>query len=686
MDIRLLDLEVLMHVVPQTLWLHGTAKRATLLGGGESGLYNERMPVRVWAPITSVPGYNFKTADLKSAHLGCGHTTTSSDSSPPTMQHQTKQEPDAVTLVTTVVTQLFDTLAKSGDNASVTLTAEWKTVGQTGNTEKGTPEINKTMVWIGRDDGELRQKDGKGKGLIQGEQELARETGALLGSLASLHKTKNCCHRRMQERQGQWVHNLPCRRMRTPLGPLQQQLSVTTMEHLLAMRRDSFSAYVSSARREGAEMAEVGVGSDDEGARGRDGIAKGGSALNARVDLHGGEQEVLLPGSVKTKDMCDEGLGCHLFVGVLSLPRFEGVLVLTQPSIDDGSRLGDESKGDGRSSCEPGKMLCNGVRGDSSTDGSNVAIDVGSVDCGTPEINKTTVWIGRANGKLRQEDGKGKVTLAYIQGRNLRKHMEEWHRANPGQIAAPQMMVDTHANYSYAQLLNHLIIKERQKCLDKENRVLENMRQAQYALQTRAQARRAAKAGGPIDEPEQLIRMQRHTKKPYSDRRPWTQPATPGPGTAALTTLKYDQAAFTTHVHRHTACSGHICAPQHDRISGLDLSSGAQPLSTVNSTRNPRARTCVPIGLGLHLSKGATNTAVFCLVFGLAPVHPLIWVLIKARNPEYEHISRLTFRHFGLLVCSHPKYECVGPWEMVMDCSLGSSQYTRAPEAVLQQV
>ncbi|KAJ7677306.1 hypothetical protein B0H17DRAFT_1207066 [Mycena rosella] len=73
---------------------------------------------------------------------------------------------------------------------------------------------------------------------------------------------------------------------------------------------------------------------------------------------------------------------------------------------------------------------------------------------------------------------------------------------------------------------------------------------------------------------------------------------------------------------------------------------GARPLFAVDPTRirsNPRARTCVPVGSGLHLSKGTTNTVVFCLVFGLAPVHPLIRVLAKARHPEYKRISHLTF-------------------------------------------
>ncbi|KAJ7455161.1 hypothetical protein FB451DRAFT_1049110 [Mycena latifolia] len=100
-----------------------------------------------------------------------------------------------------------------------------------------------------------------------------------------------------------------------------------------------------------------------------------------------------------------------------------------------------------------------------------------------------------------------------IQGHNLRERMEEWHRINPGQIAAPQLMLDTHANYPSP---NRLTIEERQKSIDEENQVLENMRQAQYALQTRAQARRVAEAGGPVEELERPIRQTFQPLKPPS--------------------------------------------------------------------------------------------------------------------------------------------------------------------------
>jgi hypothetical protein len=83
--------------------------------------------------------------------------------------------------------------------------------------------------------------------------------------------------------------------------------------------------------------------------------------------------------------------------------------------------------------------------------------------------------------------------------------MQEYHRLNPEQMAAPQMMLDTHQNFAYMQNSNSLSIEDRQKNLAEEFETLENMRQAQY-IQTKAQARRAADAGGPIEEPEQPIR------------------------------------------------------------------------------------------------------------------------------------------------------------------------------------
>ncbi|KAJ7611955.1 hypothetical protein B0H17DRAFT_1221100 [Mycena rosella] len=87
------------------------------------------------------------------------------------------------------------------------------------------------------------------------------------------------------------------------------------------------------------------------------------------------------------------------------------------------------------------------------------------------------------------------------------------------------------------------------------------------------------------------------TKKPHSDRHPQTRPATPGPGTvalttlehnwAALTTLEYDQAALTMHIHGHAARSRRIRTPQHDRILGLDLVLWGTAIVRCRLHRNP---------------------------------------------------------------------------------------------------
>ncbi|KAJ7695360.1 hypothetical protein B0H17DRAFT_1271834 [Mycena rosella] len=49
---------------------------------------------------------------------------------------------------------------------STTSGYEWKTVGQTDNTAKDTPKINKTTVWIRRDGDKLQTDDGKDEGTL----------------------------------------------------------------------------------------------------------------------------------------------------------------------------------------------------------------------------------------------------------------------------------------------------------------------------------------------------------------------------------------------------------------------------------------------------------------------------------------------------------------------------------------
>ncbi|KAJ7602190.1 hypothetical protein DFH06DRAFT_1024174 [Mycena polygramma] len=111
-----------------------------------------------------------------------------------------------------------------------------------------------------------------------------------------------------------------------------------------------------------------------------------------------------------------------------------------------------------------------------------------------------------------KRDVNGKVVLpsgafvpGHFQGRNLRERFQEYHRANPGQTAVAQMMLDTRPKSTFAQTSGMLSIEERQRRLEQEMQDLDNLRHAQF-IQTRAQAQRSAEAGGPIEEPEQPIR------------------------------------------------------------------------------------------------------------------------------------------------------------------------------------
>ncbi|KAJ7895410.1 hypothetical protein B0H13DRAFT_1885620 [Mycena leptocephala] len=118
---------------------------------------------------------------------------------------------------------------------------------------------------------------------------------------------------------------------------------------------------------------------------------------------------------------------------------------------------------------------------------------------------------------LCKRDINGKVVLPsgafvprHIQGRNLRECMQEYHRLNPEQMAAPQMMLDTHQNFAYMQNSNSLSIEDRQKNLAEEFEALENMRQAQY-IQTRAQA--------PVVPAEAEVLAPRAPEHPYAKAR-----------------------------------------------------------------------------------------------------------------------------------------------------------------------
>ncbi|KAJ7917640.1 hypothetical protein B0H13DRAFT_1582480, partial [Mycena leptocephala] len=128
----------------------------------------------------------------------------------------------------------------------------------------------------------------------------------------------------------------------------------------------------------------------------------------------------------------------------------------------------------------------------------------GCIYCSGPHYigNHDTVTADAQAGYCKR-DINGRVVLPsgvfvprHIQGHNLCERIQEYHRTNPNQVAAAQMMLDMRATFPYVQAPNRLTIEERQQCLDQENEALEKLRQAQY-IQTRGQARRAAEAGGP---------------------------------------------------------------------------------------------------------------------------------------------------------------------------------------------
>ncbi|KAJ7927302.1 hypothetical protein B0H13DRAFT_2556765, partial [Mycena leptocephala] len=177
----------------------------------------------------------------------------------------------------------------------------------------------------------------------------------------------------------------------------------------------------------------------------------------------------------------------------------------------------------------------------------------GCIYCSGPHYigNCDTVTADAQAGYCKR-DVNGRVVLPsgafvprHIQGHNLRERIQEYHRTNPNQIAAAQMMLDTHQNFTYTHHgSNRLTIEERQRCLDQENEALEKLCQSQY-IQTRAQARHAAEAGGPVEEPEQPIRRFLPRPRPVVDSTP--APSVPNRFAAAPARAE----APTLHIPEH---------------------------------------------------------------------------------------------------------------------------------------
>ncbi|KAJ7360673.1 hypothetical protein DFH08DRAFT_1030769 [Mycena albidolilacea] len=133
-------------------------------------------------------------------------------------------------------------------------------------------------------------------------------------------------------------------------------------------------------------------------------------------------------------------------------------------------------------------------------------------------------------GKCKR-DSDGRVTLPSgafvprrIEGRNLRARIEEWHRQNPGQLAAAQLMLElaTHHLSEPPSTASTVPPTANTFQLSEEERIRSLEREI-YALRTRAQARRAIAAGEPVETPEQPVRA---TSPPAAAPNP--APAPPG--------------------------------------------------------------------------------------------------------------------------------------------------------------
>ncbi|KAJ7278317.1 hypothetical protein C8J57DRAFT_1576773 [Mycena rebaudengoi] len=112
-------------------------------------------------------------------------------------------------------------------------------------------------------------------------------------------------------------------------------------------------------------------------------------------------------------------------------------------------------------------------------------------------------------GKCKR-DTEGRVTLPsgafvphHVEGRNLRVRIEEWHRQNPGQIAAAQLMLELATKH----LLSPSTTTSTTTFTLSEEERIKSLEHEIFALRTRSQARKAAAAGEPVETPEQPIRI-----------------------------------------------------------------------------------------------------------------------------------------------------------------------------------
>ncbi|CAK5276435.1 unnamed protein product [Mycena citricolor] len=168
-----------------------------------------------------------------------------------------------------------------------------------------------------------------------------------------------------------------------------------------------------------------------------------------------------------------------------------------------------------------------------------------------------------------------------IPGVNLRARIEEWHKQNPGQLAAGQMMLEvpTHLSSSYPASSQSnpaatFVLSEEERLASLEKEI--------FAIRTRAQARRALAAGASgesVEEPEQPVR---------ASVPPPTPPAPPiAPAVPPSIMTRPTKENSPEHPYAHIRDAAY--APPRDR------NVGAKPPVHAAKKNDPAYRTTAPI-------------------------------------------------------------------------------------------
>ncbi|KAJ7279556.1 hypothetical protein C8J57DRAFT_1037050, partial [Mycena rebaudengoi] len=163
-----------------------------------------------------------------------------------------------------------------------------------------------------------------------------------------------------------------------------------------------------------------------------------------------------------------------------------------------------------------------------------------------------------------------------ILGVNLRARIEEYHRQNPGQLAAAQLMLGVATQHvplvqsgTAAATTFQLTEDERVKSLEREL----------FALCTRAQARRAVAAGEPAEQPERLLPPPTPVSK--APAAPLSNPVAPPP---------HNHAVPATPEHPFANSRDAAYAPPRDR----NIGTRPDPPAAAKKS-DPAYRTTAPI-------------------------------------------------------------------------------------------